>query len=221
MKRILSLLLALTLVLTMTVALTACGETSPETTVTAEEFEAAMMYSGNCSMSMKTTVGEMGTVGMTMKLAGNKVEGFQKSTYGEEEQSMTVIYEFLDDVTYMYMCESEEDGYVKTSIEMTLEELKEEMEESYMPEGLIDYDAYTYDETTKTYKAATVTFELYEQEVELKDVEIAFEDGKLMSMTYSMEQDDITSTTSLTFDYATPTVTIPTENVTDMTEGAE
>ena|GEM_PF-4607230 len=37
---------------------------------------------------------------------------------------------------------------------------------------------YTYDEISKTYKAALITIDMYGDEIEVTDVEMSFRDGK-------------------------------------------
>jgi hypothetical protein len=115
---------------------------------------------------------------------------------GEEVYVYSVEYDDNDVVT---SCTKREDG-------RTPAEKIEAAEKEFIPAELRDLSLYTYDEATNTYVAATITLE----HTTLTNVKIAFENGKIVSMSYAETMEGAgTAEYAFTFVYGTASITIP------------
>ena len=192
---------------------TACGETKTEiikTTVTAEEWAAAFDPGTNWSLTLTATHPTYNqTMTMTYIRDNNKfyyTESIKDNKTGEEDSEHGYA-EMVGNVWYNYNYDKDFDAYEKDISSSNAEENLGELTEEFFPESIQDMTSFTYDEAKKAYVAETL---LSPYSTELKNFEIAFEDGKIVSMSYSLTMQEVEVPYAFTFSYGDASLTLPT-----------
>ena len=177
---------------------------APVTTVTQEQFEAAVSFDGVKSMTVKMEqiyeYGEdKGEYGTLLKFDGNKSKAVIS-----DDTTETMYFEKNGDSSYVYVWESEE------CMRMTMDE--ESIPLIYSLDTFsqlfedVDFDDLKYSDGV--YKG------LSEFDGTMQSLTLAFENGKLTRLCASFSGDDFKSEETLEFtEYGTTTVDLPTDFV--------
>lgn len=194
---------------------TKCSETKtepvdyvPKTTVTATEWEAAFDLGDNWTVSYTAThpVYQQ-TMAAVQKTAGNKFHSHEelRDEAGAVLDSEDEYAEIVDGVWYDYSYDEDEGKFVKRSSSDTVEYRLNNMIEYYLPDYIRNPEEYTYDTEAGAYIADVIVGD----HASIDNVTLRFEDGKLVSMTYSITMQDTVVPYALTFTYGDATVTLP------------
>lgn len=194
-------------------ACTVCGQVKTETettTITADQF-ANLTLGENFIVTLNATHQTMGSMTWIEMRDGNKFSTEESMTRpnGEKEEYRDFAAIEGEEV-YRYYVEYDDNGVVtsctKHKVEQTPAEKIEAEDKEFIPEEIRDLSLYTYDEATNTYVAATITLE----HTTLTNVKIAFENGKIVSMSYTETMVGAgTADYAFTFVYGTASITIP------------
>ena len=214
MKKLVSLLLVVFMCASLGVVLTSCGASDPKTTVSAEEFAAAFNLDDNWEFVFEAeNSAQQQKIQMTYKRDGNKFVATQTvlSTVDNSELFSYEQYgEIADNVFYMYWYDSEAEAYAKEASEDSVEECIADFVSEVLPDFLKDYSKFTYSEENKNYVAESLVQGEGEYATTLNNVTLAFEDGKIVSMGYSVDMGGATIPYVATIAYGDASVTLPT-----------
>ena len=214
MKKLVSLMLVVFMCASLGVVLTSCGGSDPKTTVTAEEFAAAFELGENWAVTREAeNSAEQQKMQMTYKRDGNKFVATQTvlSTVDNSELYSREQYaEVADNVFYVYWYDSEAQAYVKEASEDSVEDSIADFTEEILPEVFKDYSKFTYSEENKNYVAESLSIDEGGYTNTIQNVTFAFEDGKIVSMGFSVEMGGTAIAYEVTFTYGDASVTLPT-----------
>jgi len=208
MKKLVSILLVAFMCALLGVVLTSCGGSAPKTTVTADEFEAAFDLGENWTVVLDTEIPELMKIQMTYKRDGNKFVVVNKAfsnVDNSEIASQELYSEIRNNVFYDYCYDDEAEAYVKEASDDSVEESVVDFIGEFLPEFFKDYSKFTYSEENRNYVAETLS----DGEESASDITIAFEDGKIVAMRYSVEMEGLSIPGEITFTYGGASVTLP------------
>jgi len=192
---------------------TVCGQTKTEaikTTMTADEWSAAFDLGTNWTLSLYAThSAENQAATLLVERDGDKFRSKEtlKDTDTGEEESFEDYDEIVGTQWYRYQYDSDLKAFEKTLAGGTAEEQLAETMALYLPAFLKNMDSFTYDEAKKAYVAAELTGE---EAKTIKNLEISFEDGKLVAFSYEIAMKDALVTYAYTIAYGNTSVTLPT-----------
>jgi hypothetical protein len=194
-------------------ACTVCGQVKTETettTITADQF-ANLTLGENFIVTLSATHQTLGSAVWIEMRDGNKFSTEETMTRpnGEKEEFRNFAAIEGEEV-YVYSVEYDDNGVVTSCTKRedgrTPAEKIEAAEKEFIPAEIRDLSLYTYDEATNTYVAATIALE----HTTLTNVKIAFENGKIVSMSYAETMEGAgTADYAFTFVYGTASITIP------------
>ena len=210
---------------------TVCAQTKTEefeavTTVTAEQWAAAFNLSDDiCSMTATATA-EMEEGGMTVNanmfaqyiLTETAIYGKSVSTYTMGDQTQEYGYEAYvtkeGNAYYAYEQEEEEGQPVWVRTTATAEDFADARSEVDLSDMFpFEFANATYDAETKTYTVADIAGNPDEYEPGYKNIKVQFVDGKLVSLTFIMDDDGMEMDYVVTVSYTNISVTPPTDFV--------
>lgn len=194
---------------------TVCGaDKDVVTTVTDEQWLAAMDLGSNYVISASQTFPGQGTEKYTDQRNGDKLQSYYEQIVNDQVADSNYNYaEIVGDVCYEYTPSySNEDvlqGYRKEVAEGTVAENLAKVLGTYLPGDLATKSNYTYNETTKRYEAGELT--IYGATV--TGAYITFADGKLASFGYTVNTQGMQLVTvgAVTYGNAA-TITLPSGN---------
>ena len=190
-------------------ACTACGEIKTETMttkITAEQLT-DMALGENFVITINAVHESMGSLLWIEMRDGNKF--MSDETMTNPDRTVDTYKGFVTiegEEVYGYYVEYDNNDQVVSCIkqkrDMTPAEYIEAEEKEFLPNMLRNLSAYTYDEQTNTYTSAAID--------NLSNIKIAFENGKIVSLSYTETMgDSSTATYEITFVYGTASVTVP------------
>ena len=206
-------------------ACTVCGYTktvAATTTVSADQWAAAMDLGENFTISAEQIYPGMGKEVYVFKRAGNLFSDVSEE-YAEGETAASdtsCSYGKIDgEVYYDYYprYEGEEGseqfvGYHVQASSDTVQENIDEVLDEFLPDVLRDMTKYTHNTTTGYYECAEMTFEMYGMPFTLQNVKLGFRDGKLVYFAYDIVNTDMTMNTAGSITYGGASVTLPTDD---------
>ena len=192
---------------------TVCGQVKTETMetkITAEQFT-NMTLGENYIVSVYAVHETQGTYSFVAMRDGNKWSNDEKMEVTGYSGRDYYFIEIDGEDVYVYETELDDDGNIVTCIkekrdEMTPAQVIESNEQECLPNSFRDLSLFTYDEQTNTYVAASIVKDSYS----LTNVKVAFENGKIVAMSYTENYEGNGSATyEFTFVYGTASVTLP------------
>ena len=192
---------------------TVCGQVKTETLtteITAEQFT-NMTLGENYIVSVYAVHETQGTYSFVLMRDGNKWSNDEKMEVTGYSGRDYYFIEIDGEDVYAYETELDDDGNIVTCIkekrdEMTPAQVIESNEQECLPNSFRDLSLFTYDEQTNTYVAASIVKDSYS----LTNVKVAFENGKIVAMSYTETfEGNGSATYEFTFVYGTASVTLP------------
>lgn len=192
-----------------TYACTACGEIKTETAetkITAEQLT-NLTLGENFIVTVEATHKTMGTMLWVEMRDGNKFSTEETMTDPSGAKDTYRDFHLIEgEELYRYQVEYNDQDVVvsceRAKSDLTAAEYIESENKEFVPNKIRDLSLYTYDEETNTYVAPVIN--------NLSNVKIAFENSKIVSLSYTESMNDgSTATYAITFIYGTASVTIP------------
>lgn len=200
-------------------ACTVCGykkTVAATTTVSADQWTAAMNLGENYTISAEQTYPGEGKEIYVAKRAGNLFASVSEEyAEGETESSDTYTsYGKIDgEVFYNYYPQRDQNeqfvGYRIEASSETVQENIDEVLDEFVPEPLRDMTKYTHNTTTGYYECAEMEY----FGMTIQNIKLGFKDGKLAYGSFELAMGD-GEAPSITMDitYGGATVTLPTED---------
>ncbi len=188
-----------------------CGKIKDEpvrTTATQKEWDAAFDLGTKWVVAATVSVPDHGSAAILLQARNESKFQFQfislATDGGEiiEESYNAIIGSRWYDYTYDEGLETFERLESPDSVEENIDALMEDI----FPSDIRDRQSYTYDEAKKAYVAPRI---IVEDNPVLNNVELRFERGSLVAISYSLEQEGMTVQYDFTVTYAAPAVTLP------------
>ena len=190
-----------------------------ETKLTAEQF-ANLTLGENFIVTLNATGYQDNTAVATVTWIemrdGNKfsTERVTSSLNNDLKDEYNVFFVAEEDQVYRYDVEYDDNGVLtsctKLGIGLTLAHKAELVEGTFLFDEFKNASAFTYDEETNTYIAATIRAE--SNQITCTNVKAAFENGKIVSLSFTYTVDDESTVIyeyEFAFAYGTASITVP------------